>query len=75
MIDFTGVRVELARKKMTQKRLAEITGIRPPTISKIFLGTIDRIPVDVLDRICQALDCQPGDLMTHVPDSAQDGPG
>lgn len=68
MIDFTGVRVELARKRMTQKRLAEITGIRPPTISKIYLGTIDRLPVDVLDRICQALDCQPGDLMEYVSD-------
>ena len=56
MIDFTGVRVELARKKMTQKRLAEITGI----------------PVDVLDRICRALDCQPGDLMEYVPDPAQE---
>ena len=72
MIDFTGVRVELARKKMTQKRRAKITGIRPPTISKIFLGTIDRIPVDVLDRICRALDCQPGDLMEYVPDPAQE---
>lgn len=68
MIDFSGVRVELARKKMTQKRLAEITGIRPPTISKIFLGTISRVPVDVLDKICQVLDCQPGDLMVRVPD-------
>lgn len=73
MIDFTGVRVELARKKMTQKRLAEITGIRPPTISKIYLGTIDRLPVDVLDRICQALDCQPGDLMGYVQDPPNDG--
>lgn len=73
MIDFTGVRVELARKRMTQKRLAEITGIRPPTISKIYLGTIDRLPMDVLDRICQALDCQPGDLMEHIPDPPDGG--
>lgn len=72
MIDFTGVRVELARKRMTQKRLAEITGIRPPTISKIYLGTIDRLPVDVIDRICQALGCQPGDLMEYVPDLPDD---
>lgn len=72
MIDFTGVWVELARKRMTQKRLAEITGIRPPTISKIYLGTIDRLPVDVIDRICQALDCQPGDLMEYIPDSPDD---
>lgn len=63
MIDFSGVKVMLARRKMTQKQLAEITGIRPPTISKICLGTIDRLPIDVLDRICDALDCQPADLM------------
>lgn len=63
MIDFSGVKVMLARRKMTQKQLAEITGIRPPTISKICLGTIDRLPIDVLDRICGALDCQPADLM------------
>lgn len=63
MIDFSGVKVMLARRKMTQKQLAEVTGIRPPTISKICLGTIDRLPIDVLDRICDALDCQPADLM------------
>ncbi len=68
MIDFSGVRVELARKKMTQKRLAEITGIRPPTVSKIFLGTISRVPVNALNKICKVLGCQPGDLMTYVPD-------
>lgn len=66
MIDFSGVKVMLARRKMTQKQLAEITGIRPPTISKICLGTIDRLPVDVLNRICKALNCQPGDILEYV---------
>ena len=69
MIDFTGVKVMLAKRHMTQKQLAEQTNIRYDTISKISLGTISRVPVDVLDKICTALDCQPGDLMEHIPDS------
>lgn len=72
MIDFTGVKVLLAKRHMTQKQLAERTGIRYDTISKISLGTISRVPVDVLDRICQALNCQPGDLMEYIPDLPDD---
>lgn len=64
MIKFT-VKVMLAKREMTQKQLAEVTGIRPSTISAICLGTIKHIPVGVLDRICEALDCQPADLMEY----------
>ena len=56
------LKVMLAERDMTQKQLAEVTGIRPPTISQIALGTAKHIPIDVMDRICDALDCQPGDL-------------
>ena len=45
------VKVMLAMREMTQKELAEKTGIRPPTISAICTGTIKHLPVDVLDRI------------------------
>lgn len=60
------LKVQLAKCEMTQKQLAEATGIRPPTISLIALGTIKHIPVDVLDRICAALNCQPGDILEYV---------
>ena len=66
MIKFK-VKVMLAMREMTQKELAEKTGIRPPTISAICLGTIKHLPVDALDRICEALDCQPGELMEYRP--------
>ena len=68
MIKFK-VKVMLAMREMTQKELAEKTGIRPPTISAICTGTIKHLPVDVLDRICDVLDCQPGDLVEHVKDA------
>ena len=66
MIKFK-VKVMLAMRVMTQKDLAEKTGIRPPTISAICLGTIKHLPVDALEKICEALDCQPGDLMEYRP--------
>lgn len=63
------VKVMLAVREMTQKELAERTGIRPPTVSAICLGTIKHLPVDALDKICAVLDCQPADLMEYIPDS------
>ena len=64
MIKFK-VKVMLAMREMTQKELAERTGIRPPTISAICLGTIKHLPVDALEKICEVLDCQPADLMEY----------
>ena len=65
MIKFK-VKVMLAMREMTQKELAEKTGIRPPTISAICTGTIKHLPVDVLERICDVLDCQPGDIVEYI---------
>lgn len=62
------VKVMLAMREMTQKELAEKTGIRPPTVSAICLGTIKHLPMDALDKICAVLNCQPGDLMEYIPD-------
>ena len=59
----------LADANMTQKELAETTGIRPPTISAICLGTVKQFPVGALDKICSVLNCQPGDILEYVPDN------
>ena len=67
MIKFK-VKVMLAIREMTQKDLAEKTGIRPPTISAICTNTIKHLPVDALNKICAALDCQPADLMEYGAD-------
>ena len=73
MIKFK-VKIMLAVRDMTQKELAEKTGIRPPTISAICLGTIKQLPIEGLNKICKALDCQPSDLMEYIEDSAEDTP-
>lgn len=67
MIKFR-TKVLLAMNDMNQKDLAKITGVRPSTISAMCTGAAKHIPVDVLDKICTALHCQPGDLIEHIPD-------
>lgn len=69
MIKFK-VKVMLAMREMTQKELAERTGIRPPTVSAICTGAVKHLPIDALDKICSVLDCQPADLMEFVKDNA-----
>jgi putative transcriptional regulator len=69
MIKFK-VKVMLAIREMTQKELAEKTGIRPPTISAICVGTVKHLPVDALDKICEVLECQPADIMEYVSEAA-----
>ena len=65
MIKFK-VKVMLAMRDMTQKELAEKTGIRPPTVSAICTGAIKHLPIDALDKICNTLNCQPADLMEYI---------
>ena len=71
MIKFK-VKVMLAMRDMTQKELAERTGIRPPTVSAICTGAVKHLPIEALDKICAVLDCQPADLMEYVRDGVQE---
>ena len=54
---------------MTQKELAERTGIRPPTISAMANNTAKHYPVDVMDKICGVLNCGVGDLLEYISDN------
>ncbi len=71
MIKFR-VKVMLALNEMTQKELAERTGIRPPTVSAICTGAVKHLPVEALNKICDVLNCQPGDLMEFIPDKKEE---
>lgn len=69
------LKVLLAEKEMTQKELAEKTGIRPPTVSAICTNTVKQLPMHALNSICEVLDCQPGDFMEYVPDDISSAEG
>lgn len=60
--------VMLARRKMRSKELAETIGITEANLSLLKSGKVRGIRFDTLAKICDALDCQPGDLLAHEPD-------
>ena len=65
------LKILLAMREMTQKQLSELTGIRPPTISAICTNSIKELPVGVIEKICHALNCQPGDIMEYIPEEKE----
>lgn len=58
--------VMLARRKMQSKQLAEIIGITEQNLSILKRGKAKAVRLTTLDKICQALDCQPGDLLEYI---------
>ena len=58
--------VMLARRKMRSRELAELVGITEQNISLLKSGKVKGIRFDTLARICQVLDCQPGDILEAV---------
>lgn len=60
--------VMLAKRKMQSKELAEIVGITLANLSILKTGKAKAIRFSTLEAICQALDCQPGDILAYEHD-------
>lgn len=58
--------VMLARRKMKSRELAAHVGITEQNISLLKSGRVRGIRFETLARICDALECQPGDLLEAV---------
>ena len=58
--------VMLARRKMKSNELAKRIGITTANLSILKTGKAKAIRFSTLDAICEALDCQPGDIMEYV---------
>ena len=57
----------LARRKMRSRDLAAAVGISEVNISLLKSGKVKGVRFDTLERICEVLQCQPGDLLVHEP--------
>lgn len=62
------VDVMLAKRKMRSKELAEKIGITEQNLSVLKTGKAKAIRLSTLESICQALECQPGDVLEYVID-------
>ena len=57
--------VMLARRKMRLGELAERVGITPQNLSVLKTGRARAIRFSTLEKLCEALECQPGDLFEY----------
>ncbi|MCD7740611.1 MAG: helix-turn-helix transcriptional regulator [Ruminococcus sp.] len=55
--------VMMARRKISSNELAERVGITAANLSVLKTGKAKAVRFSTLDKICQALDCQPGDIL------------
>lgn len=59
--------IRLGERRWTQADLARKTGIRPSTINDLYHDLAERINLEHLDLICEALDCDISDIIVRVP--------
>jgi putative transcriptional regulator len=59
--------VEMAKRKIKLSELAEKVGISVQNLSVLKSGRAKAIRFSTLDQICQALQCQPGDILKYSP--------
>ena len=58
----------MAKRKMSSGELAEKIGITQATLSTLKTGKAKAIRFSTLEAICEALDCQPGDILEYRED-------
>jgi putative transcriptional regulator len=56
----------MARRKMSLNELSARVGITLSNLSILKTGKAKAIRFETLEAICQALDCQPGDILEYV---------
>ena len=64
------VDVMLARRKMTSGELAQKVGITPANLSILKTGKAKAIRFSTLNSICEALACQPADILEYKNEEA-----
>lgn len=57
--------IELVKRKMTKEQLRLMIKASPSTISK--MGRDETVHMDVIDRICAGLQCEPQDIVEYLP--------
>lgn len=70
------IRVNLTKvmfdKQITSKELAEKIKITPANLSNLKNGKVKGIRFDTLEKLCNVLDCQPGDILEYLPEKKED---
>lgn len=64
----------LAERRMSLTELADRVGVTVANLSILKTGKARAVRFSTLEALCRELNCQPGDILTHVPGPAPDMP-
>lgn len=67
--------VLLAQRKVKSKELAQYVGITEQNLSLLKSGKVKGVRFSTLEKICERLACQPGDILRYVPGSPHEEDG
>lgn len=59
--------VMMAKRKISSNELAEKIGITPANLSVLKTGKAKAVRFSTLEKICEVLECQPGDILEYDP--------
>lgn len=62
----------MADRKISLKDLSDKVGVSNVNLSKMKTGKISAIRFSTLEAICEALHCQPGDILEYAPDAGDE---
>lgn len=72
MAIIVNIDVMLAKRKMSVTELSEKLGITMANVSILKNGKAKAVRIETLNKLCKALDCQPGDLLAYEEDQEEE---
>ena len=72
MAIIVNIDVMLAKRKMSVTELSEKLGIAMANVSILKNGKAKAVKIETLNKLCKALDCQPGDLFAYEEDQEEE---
>lgn len=66
MISYKPFQKMLIDKGLKKQSVMELANISNATMAK--LNTTEYVSLEVIDKLCAALNCQPGDLLEYIPE-------
>lgn len=61
--------IMIAKRKVKGKELAAAIGITEQNLSLLRTGKVKGVRFSTLEKICKTLDCQPGELLSYIPEN------
>ncbi|SHJ46390.1 helix-turn-helix domain-containing protein [Propionispora hippei] len=66
MISYKPFQKMLIDKNLKKQEVLKLAGISNATMAK--LNTNEYVSLEIIDKICAALNCQPGELLEYIPE-------